>query len=453
MDGIRRLAEHVVGTTYERLPDAAVRAAKTFLLDTIGVGVAGGGEPWAIRLAENAAAWGHASESTVWGSGQKLPAPSAAMVNAYQIHAMEFDCVHEGAVVHPMATLLAALLADVERRGGASGRDVLTAAAAGVDVAASIGVACRGAMQFFRPATAGAFGAVAALGKLAGFDADTLVSAFGIVYGHISGTLQPHVEGSPLLGLQIGFNARGALTAVDLAARGFVGPREVLEGRYGYFKLFEGGSYDLGPVLDDLGRAWRIAELSHKPFPTGRLTHGIVDGLLQLRARHGFAARDVARVMATVPPLVKRLVGRPDVPTPAPSYARLCLPFVAAVALLRGTVDVPDFRGDRPSDPEVHDLAGRIEVVLDGNPDENAMVPQAVEVVLDGGTRYTACLDAVLGSPGRPLSREQHLDKFRRCWTYGARRLDPARGERLVDLVERIETAADVRELIALTVP
>jgi 2-methylcitrate dehydratase PrpD len=453
MDGISRLVEHVVTTSYDRLPPEAVQAVKTFVLDSIGVGVAGSGEMWAPTLAACARTWGDGTEASVWCTTQRLPAPSAAMVNAYQIHGLEFDCVHEAAVVHPMATLLSALLADAERRGGADGRTFITAVAVGVDVAAAIGMASRAAMRFFRPATAGAFGAVAALGALRGLDAERLADAFGVVYGAISGTLQPHVEGSRVLAMQMGFNARAALTAVDLATAGLGGPREVLEGMYGYFNLFEGGAHDLGAVLAELGRVWRVAELAHKPFPSGRLTHGVIDALRRLQTAHGFTADQVTSVRAFVPPLVRRLVGRPDVPAPSASHARLCLPFVAATALLSGTVDVPDFRDDRLGDPRVHELARRIEVVPDGNPDENAMVPQRVEVRLAGGMRHELTVDRVLGSAANPLSRAQHLDKFRRCWTYGASKLPPENAERLIDLVDRLESVSDVRELAALTVP
>ncbi|MBI3456045.1 MAG: MmgE/PrpD family protein [Candidatus Rokubacteria bacterium] len=453
MDGIRRFAEHVVTTTYEHLPPTAVLATKTFILDSIGVGVAGSADPSAARIAECAAGWGKGDESTVWGSGERLPAQAAALVNAYQIHCLEFDCVHEGAVVHPMATLLSALVAGAERRGKVSGRDLLTAVAVGVDVACSIGMASRAPITFFRPATAGAFGAVAALGKLEGFGVESLTHAFGIVYGQICGTLQPHIEGSSLLGMQIGFNARGALTAVDLAARGLTGPLEVLEGRYGYFKLFESGAYDLAPVLATLGRVWQVTRLAHKPFPSGRASHGVVDGLTRLQARYRFGPAGVAKVRATVPPLVRRLVGRPDVPAPSANYAKLCLPFVAATALLRGTVDVPDFLGDRLTDPELHALAQRVEIVGDENPDENALVPQTIQVTLVDGRRPEIRLDSVLGHPDAPLSREQHLGKFRRCWTYGRHRLSEANGERLIALVDRLEAVSDVRDLVALTVP
>lgn len=450
MDAVEAFAAHVVRTRYADLPPEVVEAVKTFLLDSLGVGIAGSGEPGAAQTLAAANRWGAGREAAVWGSSVRLPAPAAALVNGHQVHALEFDCVHDGAVVHPMATLLPAAFAWIERHGPVSGRDLATAIAVGVDVAVGVGMSARGPMRFFRPATAGALGAVAALGRPAGLDAETLVAAFGIAVGHLSGTLQAHVEASPLLGLQMGFNARAALTAVDLAGEGFAAPREVLEGRYGYFRLFEGDTYDVAPALADLGRRWRVAELSHKPFPSGRLTHGVVDGLLRLRAEHGFAAADVARVTARVPPLVARLVGRPDVPAPTAAYARLCLPFVAATALLRGAVDVPDFRGDRLTAPETHALAARVFVETDGNPDENAITPQEVEVALVSGRRLGTRLASVLGSPGRPLDRQAHLAKFRRCWTYGARPLDRDRAELLIARVDALHTLADVRELVAL---
>ncbi|HUA56214.1 MAG TPA: MmgE/PrpD family protein, partial [Candidatus Sulfotelmatobacter sp.] len=304
-----RLAEHVVATRFEHLSAAAVAAAKTFILDSFGVGVAGACAPFAVELREAATRWGAGADAGVWGGRLRLPAPSAALVNGFQIHNQEFDCVHEPAVVHALSVPQAAALAFAERAGGVPGRELLTALALGVDVAAGLGVAARAGLRFFRPATAGAFGAVAALARLAGFDANRLIDAWGIVYGQIGGTMQSHVEGKPLLPLQIGFAARAAVNAVDLAAAGLDGPRDLFEGKYGYLRLFE-GAWDLEPVWRDLGRCWRIAELSHKPFPTGRATHGGLDGILQLQARHGFAAADVDAVRVIAPPLIHQLVGR-----------------------------------------------------------------------------------------------------------------------------------------------
>src|SRR5258706_1356635 len=179
--------------------------------------------------------------------------------------------------------------------------------------------------------------------------------------------MQSHVEGKPLLPLQIGFCARAAVNAVDLAAAGLDGPHDLFEGQYGYFPLFE-GDWDLAPVWRDLGTRWRIAELSHKPFPTGRATHGGLDGILQLQARHGIVAAEVAEVAVIAPPLIARLVGRPDIPAPAVNYARLCMAYVGAIALARGTVVLEDFAPERLDDAALHALAARIPVVGECNP-------------------------------------------------------------------------------------
>ena len=295
------LAGLVADTTYRDLPPAAVRAAKTFLLDTLGVAVAGSADPWARRLVRSAARWGSGQEATVWVEGTKLPAPSAALVNAYFIHCLEFDCVHEGAVVHPMAALLPALFAHGEREGKTGGKELLLAIVLGVEVATRIGLAATGPMRFFRPAMAGAFGATAALAKLHGFGPEETANALGAVYGQISGTLQPHLEGTPLLAMQMGFNARAAITAVDLTRDGLQAPRDFLIGRYGYYSLFEGGAYDAARGFADLGREWQVTRVAHKPFPSGRLTHGGVDGVLRLQALHGFRAEAVESVTVRVP--------------------------------------------------------------------------------------------------------------------------------------------------------
>ena len=325
MDAIAAFAKHVVARGYADLSAEAVAATKTFILDSFGVGVAGSDGPWVRELVDACGAWGAADAARVWVRGTALPAPAAAICNGYQIHNSEYDCVHEAAVVHPMAVLLAATTAYAERAGGVSGRELLTAIALGVDVGVGLGIASKAPLRFFRPATAGAFAATAAIGRLRGFDTPTLINAFSIAHGQLCGTMQAHAEGSPLLALQIGFNARNAVVACDMAANGLAGPQNVLEGPFGFYRLFE-GDYDVRPVLDGLGRVWRIAEVAHKPFPCGRATHGMLDGLLGLMSEHGFGAHEVERIDCRVPPLTHRLVARPARAGMTSNYARLSAP-------------------------------------------------------------------------------------------------------------------------------
>jgi 2-methylcitrate dehydratase PrpD len=452
MDAIAAFAEHVVRARPDDLPASTIAAAKTFILDSLGVAVAGSAAPYATELLEAAMRWGGGGDARVWVLGTALPAPTAALCNGYQIHNSEYDCVHEAAVVHPMAVLLSAAMAHAERARAVSGRDLLCAIALGVDVGVGIGLGSKAPLRFFRPATAGAFAATAAIGRLMEFDANTLTHAFGIVHGQLCGTMQAHTEGSPLLPMQIGFNARNAVVACDMAARGLSGPRDILEGPFGFYELFE-GAHDLAPVLRDLGKVWRITEVAHKPFPCGRATHGVLDGVLALMRQHGFVADQVELIECRVPPLTHRLVGRPAREGMPLSYARLCAPYVLACALQGGGVGLDDFQPAALADPPRLALAQRIGLGADDNPDPNALVPVTVIVRLQGGTTHELRISEVYGSAARPMGREAHLAKFRTNWISGGRPLPEAAGERLIELIDELESVQDVAELVDLMVP
>ena len=447
------VADKIVGFTAalgrDGVPAAVRAAAKRFAADTLGVGVAGAAAPWRREVLEAASEGGGAPEATILGTGEKLPAAAAAMVNAYQVHAQEFDCVHDGAVVHAMSAVLPALLAIAERQGGVSGERFLTALVAGVEVAVDLGLAPRGPMRFFRPANAGGFGATVALAVLEGFDGERLREALGIHYGTACGTMQAHDEASPQLAMQMGFAARNACLAAALAGRGMPGPRAPFSGRFGYLALFEAAA-DPAPFAT-LGRVWRTAEMSHKPFPTGRATHGGIDGLRRLLADRAIAAEATAGLRFLVPPLTARLVGRPAQPGMPPGYARLSLPFLGAVLLRRSEIGLDDFTPEALADPATLDLARRIEVVEDGNPDPNALGPVRVEIELLGGERFETAVAAPIGSPENPLSEAAARQKFMRCWQ--AAGLDPERGERLWQTAHALDSLADAGELARLAAP
>lgn len=447
-----RFARHALGARYEDLSAEAVEQAKVFILDTFGVGISGSTAYGANELMSASRQWGSGTEATVWGRTERVPAPIAAMLNGFQVHCQEYDSVHEPAVLHPLATTLSAAMAYAERQGGVSGKDLLLAAAVGVDIAAGLGMASKSAMTFFRPATAGGFGAVGAVGKLMGLSEDALVSAFGIQYAQTSGTLQPHVEGSVTLPLQVGVNGRASLQSVDMARAGLAGPADVFEGKYGYLRLFE-GEWDLEPVLQSLGERWCIAELSHKPYPSGRATHAGVEGIIELRRQHGFTVDDVASITIVGPPVTARLCSRPDIADPSPNYARLCMSYVAAKVLLHGTIDLAHYRGAELTDAATHALAPRIRMLADTNPDQNALLPVDVTIELTDGRTLRWHCDAMLASPTRRLTREQHLTKFHRCCDFAAAPMPTSQRDALIAAVDGIEGIADVRSLAALLTP
>jgi aconitate decarboxylase len=444
-----KIVTHANHIANQGVPAGAAVRAKAFIADSLAVGAAGVLTPWQPEVLAMAAAAGGAAEASVLGSAARLPLAQAAMVNGFQIHGQEYDCVHEGAVVHPMAAILPCLLGWAEREGGVSGERLVRAVVLAVDAATTLGLCSRAPMRFFRPANAGGFGATVGLSFLAGLDAGAMSNAIGIYYGQCSGTMQAHAEASPQLAMQVGFAARSAVTAVELARRGMPGPQQALSGPFGYFALFDGAA-DPAP-FDELGRVWRIEQVSYKPFPSGRATHGGVDGLLRLMTETPIAANEVEAVRFLVPPLTARLVGRPLGDDMTVAYARLCLPFVGATCLRFGTVRLEHFSPARLRDPETLVLASRLSVVADDNPDPNALGPQRVEMRLKGGRKRDVAVEQVLGSPERPLTPAQARAKFDACFhALGVEDEAPAR---LWDMAARLETLADAGELARLTPP
>src|SRR6516162_1512331 len=118
---VAKIASHIERVGAHGVPAVVRSAVITFVADTLAVGIAGLAAPWRPEILDMLSSIGGPGESTVFGSGERLPLMHAAMLNAYQIHSQEFDCLHENAVVHPMAAVLPVLLGWAEREGGVSG--------------------------------------------------------------------------------------------------------------------------------------------------------------------------------------------------------------------------------------------------------------------------------------------------------------------------------------------
>lgn len=405
------------------LPAHVRSDAERLLADTLAGGAAGANSPEALDLLLAVKNWGEGNDARTLSDSNRLPAPSAAFFNGFAIHCLEWDAVHEPAVVHALSVVTAALLAVSDRRGGSSLDELLSALAVGVDVASGLGIAATGPMSFFRPATAGVMGAALAAARLEGLDRKLYGDVLGLAYSYASGTMQAHVEASIALPLQIANAARSAVTTVDLVKAGMNGPQDALEGPFGYSKLIE--KIDPSDYVSGLGETWRISEVSTKPFPSGRASHGALGALSDIRDQRDLSLDDVQSIELFAPPLIQRLVGRPYKTGMTPAYARLCLPLLAPMMLRDGIIDPSLFCAEGLSSPELAMLGNKVEVILDGNEDGNALAPQKLVIHLKNGDRIERQIDANLGSPEAPLDENQSQLKYDLCRRLASDDCDP----------------------------
>lgn len=368
------------------LPEAVRADALRLLADTLAVMAAGAASEEAAKLLQ--------------------AAPDRAFFNGFAIHCLEWDAVHEPAVVHALSVVTAALLA---RGKGSDAEAFLTALSVGVDIASGLGLSATGPMRFFRPATAGVIGAALAVARLERLSRYQLADVLGLAYSFAGGTMQAHVEASIALPLQIGRAAQAAVQAVDLVKAGMDGPHDVLEGPFGYANLIE--PFDLACYTGGLGQVWRISEVSIKPYPSGRASHAILAALDDVRG----SQRGVSKITAYVPPLIQRLVGRPYDAKMTPAYARLCLPFLCALMLRTGRVDPRRFDAETFADPLIQELAAMVTVELDDNADGNALGPQRLMIEHGDDSVIDIIIPNTLGSPDAPLSPTQAAQKYELC--------------------------------------
>lgn len=443
---VEQIASFVIDLNFEDLPTDVVEMASLFIMDTVAVGVAATTYQATDKALASVSSWGESKQSRVIGRPDvSLSCAAAAFVNGMQVHALEWDGLHEETVVIALCASMGTIISEVDRTH-CSGKELICAFVAGVEISVLFGGVSGSSPRFFRPSAAGGLGAVMALAKLRKLTQQQTIAALGLAYSQTCGTMQAHWEGSMALPMQVGAVARNAHFAVDMALAGMTGPVDIVAGQFNYFALFELGVFD-EELLNELGKPFKILEVAHKPFPAGRATQTVLTILHEWQVQKAFEVNDIASINVSVPPLVMLLVGRPLEADMTASYARLCLRFIVPLMLIDGDIDPRRFTDEVYNEPDILALSQKITILDDGNPDTNALGPQLVVVTLNDGRVFELQRDDPLGSPNNPLTKKQRDDKVKRCFELG---LPQRNAQTFINLCEDLSNLEDCRELLTL---
>ncbi len=416
----RRLARFVVGLALDEVPAPVTTKAMLLALDTLGNGLAATREDFGRAVLGVAEGLGGPLESTLIGRPRKVAAANAVLANATLAHGLDFDDTREDAIVHTGALAVTTALA-VGEAVGASGRAALEGLIAGVEVMCRVGLAVPGALhaRHFHPtAVAGSFAAAAAAGKLQGLSEDQLVHAFGICGSQAGGIIEYLADGSWTKRLHAGWAAHAGVVAARLARSGFTGPETVLEGPHGLYAAFAGGhdAARLDRLLESLGRAWELEQLTLKPYPCGSIAQPYMDCALRLRQAHRLRPEDIAAVRCRtaagpVPRLWEPLAAKHAPPN---GYAaKFSLPYLVAVVLVKGRAGLAEFTDDAARDKAVLRVAERVTYALDPAIDYPRQFIGDVEMTLADGRVLRERQDRPRGGPDAPLTRAEVEAKFR----------------------------------------
>ncbi len=448
----RQLAAFAASSPRSAVPEQARQAAARCLLDTLACGLAGMAEPSSQTVAAVISSEAREGGCTALGVDRPVSPRAAAFINGSAAHALDFDDTHDEAVLHAGVSVIPAALAAAEA-AGASGRALLDAVALGYDVQVRVALAAKeapGRSGWHYTSVCGTFGAAAAVGRLMGLDEVAMANAFGIALAQSSGTLQSEDDGSWTKRLQPGVAAAAGVLAAQLAARGFQGPHQALEGRFGLYRVYL-REVDLAPVVQDLGRRFEVERTSLKPFPTCRFTHAPAAALQDILRLHPSTPGEIDQIEARITSAGFAEVCEPLEAKRRPRnrvHAQFSLPYALACIAHHGTVTLADLAEEAVGRPELLALAARVRCQADPALDRRwgEKIGEA-EVRLrrrDGSTGSARALPP--GGPDRPLASADRLAKVRECAAWGARDVSP---DALIAAVEALPRAPDLTALSA----
>lgn len=449
MDAIQVLSDYAVKTKYEHLPTDVTEKTKHLILDTIGVAIAGSTSPGTIEVMNLVKKWGGKSEATVWIYGTMVPSFHAAFANSVLIHARELDDTHDLARGHANVSILPASLAVAEAEGMVSGKELLTAIVISTDIMFRIGYGMRDYYGWHNTSTLGAFAAGAAAAKILRLNEEMMLNCLGIVYSQVSGNHQCLVEGSIIKRFQPAFSSMAGVRSAYLAKEGIDGPKNILQGKYGYYNLYGRGKYDPEEITKNLGDRFEVMNLSFKPYPSCRFTHASVGAVLDLLNTNPINPSEIGNVTIKCTKLTKDLVGRPFELGDNPQVsAQFSLPYTVATALLKKDLFIEDFENRNVGSQKVQELAKIITVEIDESiPDQVLPVPLTIIINLKNGQQIIKNVKAIKGSPVMPLTEGEIINKFKKCIQYSKKPITERKSDQIINLCLELDQLKNIKVL------
>ncbi|HXG52343.1 MAG TPA: MmgE/PrpD family protein [candidate division Zixibacteria bacterium] len=450
----QEIADFVARTRYRDLPAEVIRLAEGFILDGLGVALAGSTEKGARIIQAYVREMGGREEASILGHGWKAPAPMAALVNGVAGHAMDYDDTQlstsreavYGLLTHPTTPVLAAALALAEREK-AGGRDLLLAYVLGVEVECRIADAINPRHYqsgFHSTATIGGLGAAAACARILGLGPEALARTLGIA-ASMAGGLRENF-GTMTKPLHAGRAAENGAMAALLARAGHTAAPNILEAPRGFYNAMAGG-YDAAKISGRLGRPYFLVEpgISIKPYPSGSLSHPAQDLILDLVKKHDLRPEDIASIeVGTNSNVPNALI------YPMPKTAlegKFSIPFCMAIGVLERKAGIAQFRDAKVRNPKVVDLMRRVKLYVDEELEALGydQVRSRVRVHLKDGTVIEGRYDVARGHPEKPMTWEELCEKFRDC----ARLVLPKpRIDEAIDAVTRLKSGGPIDPLL-----
>jgi 2-methylcitrate dehydratase PrpD len=446
----RDLARFGALLRFEQIPAQAVARMKSSVLDSLGCCLLGATLPWTRKVAELAESEAAKPVASMIGMGRKTSAALAALVNGTAGHAFELDDIHKESILHAGTLTLPVGLALFEEQGKGSGKDLITAMVAGYEIATRVG---NGAtmdlfLRGFHPqGTTGAFASAATAAHILGLDASRFQHALGIA-GSLGSGLMAAQEGAMVKRLHCGHACQVGIYSARLAQKDFTGIQDIVEAGYGGFVSSHSDKPNPGRLTDGLGTTWETLNVGYKPHASVTSIHSALDSLREIMRDNGLGADDIDAIEIGLSRMTYVHCAW-EYKAQGVTAAQMNLFYGMAVIAVDGVAFKEQYDEKRLSEPRILGLIRRQRAYVDKEIEEMGPAFRhacRVKLKVKDGRVFEKLALHRRGSPENPLKPGEIVEKFHAMVASCMKRPD---AERIVELVDRLDTLPDVCALIA----
>ncbi|HXJ83901.1 MAG TPA: MmgE/PrpD family protein [Candidatus Methylomirabilis sp.] len=440
MDYLERLSAWAATTPLDALPSAVRERACLVIADSLAVTAHGMQTAEMREFVARQLAEARPGRASVIGAARRADPASAALCNGTAGTWIDMNEGNLHAGGHPgiQVVPLAWALAEHDQRPG---RDLLAAFIVGYEVSARIKRASATRLAVHPHGTFGTIGAAVALARLHGYDPDAMRRIVNVsaTLG-VAASRRALVTGATVRNVYTGLSGFMGSLAHTLVQSGFTGEPDAVASVYGsiYADRFEPETAVAG-----LGEEFLLPRGFIKIHACGRYIHGALDCVETLMARRPQPAESIRAIRVRTYAMAASL-GHADIGSEF--GARFSLPFAVASLLCHGRPGLDNYDASAVADPQIRDLARRVEVVEEPEFTKSfpGRQPTEVTIVLADGTQSSERTEFHRGEAEHPHPpervRQKFLDLASPVWGRG-------RTEALYDRVLDLERVPDVSAL------
>ncbi len=451
-----RMIANILETKFENIPPAAVAHAKDRLLDAIGCMICGANDTGNPELLGIVRDWGGKPEARIFIHGDKVPAPTAAMVNCIICRSFDFEPVSpvvDGEQIpghiSGTTTMTALTLGDMQN---VSGKELLVSLLVGDDMATRVLLAGKGSgtrRGYDHVGQANSFGATAIAGRLIRLDHSQMRNAFGLILDHLGGAQRMISETTTGFKLSQGTSARDAVFCIQLARAGWSGVQDALLAEGGYYSMFTDGIRNPELLTKDLGKEY-YSDGTFKPYPCCRMNHAAIDCAVDIVNENDISGDDIEKaILYASAGALHDIIGQPFRIMNSPhASAGFSVQYNVANVLVRGSSRPEHFTEEAIRDTAISDFIKKITMA---ELTEGTMESGRVKVIMKDGREFDRFTEIARGDPRNPISREVLLAKYRTNIEF-SNTISGENAEKVLKMVEDLENLDSVKKLADLLI-